>query len=928
MAGPNDPTDVPSQGADPDATLLPDGTAAAPGAPALTAGASVSRYTVIEKIGQGAMGVVFAAWDPELDRRVALKLVQADIPSAGARAQLLREAKALAKLSHPGVVTVYDVGTWGDALFIAMEYLRGETLEQWQAHNAGAAWTRVVETYMHAGAGLAAAHDVGLIHRDFKPANVMVTEAGDVKVLDFGLAAAGDGTLQRRAGTPRYMAPEQHTGEELDARCDQFSLCVALYEALFDEHPFGGGSTMQVALAVQAGALQPAPRATAVAPKVRAAIMRGLSTEPDERFPSMAALLGALDPHAVSRRRQRWFLGGTALLVVGAAAALVAGGEPPCTGAAEPIDRVWNHERRATIDAALHGGDTDALAATATATAIARFDRFAQDWVAQRQEACSAAKVTHAQTEAAMELRYHCLDERLDRFAGLLAPLEHATRSDRLGLATTLEAVPALERCADLEVLRALFPPPEDPGTRARVRALYADLAKLEADVDMKLDERVRQLEAWLPRADALGHPPLQLDMRHTLGSSLAFAGRVSDGLSLLEEAVELGLRSGAHEQTASVLLELARLRASHLAEVDGALLLVRIAESIAATVPEHEHIQDRVHSVRLQIHQLAHDGEAAESEARLLIDRIREAGDLQDPRGVEARSRLGFILTMNDKHDEAETMLASVLDAPTIGDGHPLIASAYVYRARLRDGQEKYDEALADHQAAHDRFLALYGPNHPNTAGRLVDMAKTLGHANRLEEAARTARKGVQQMLVGHEDGPDARLVVAYEQLAGFELNLGNLDEATTALDRAEHWQRGLTGSTGDPVFARVARGRIAEERGRPDAARVAYDLALRVATSDEERLEARVGLALATVEDGELATAQVELEQLREHPELGALSAARLTYISALLEHRRGQDQTARRYIQEARERLAAIPDQRMLARKLDALEAALSD
>ncbi len=923
----NDPSkEATTRIADPDATLLPDGTVRAPDTLLLEPGATVARYTVIERVGAGAMGVVFSAWDPELDRRVALKLVQANDPSESARAALLREAKALARLSHPNVVTVYDVGTWCDALFIAMEYLHGETLAAWRESNPNASWTRVVGTYMHAGAGLAAAHEAGLIHRDFKPQNVVVNDSGDVKVLDFGLARTGDSAPASRAGTPRYMAPEQHGREVLDARCDQFSFCVALYEALFGQHPFGGGPAMQVALAIQAGELEPPPRDTSVPAGIRHAIMRGLSTDPDARFASMEALLTALDPDAAPRRRQRWLLGGSGVLVVGAAAFVSTTGDPPCGGVLEPLQGVWNADRRAAVAQRLTEGPVPAQQAEET---LDRFDAFAQQWTAQRAQACEATKVTHAQTEATMELRYHCLDQSVDDFAVLVEKVEHATDSALLSLATTLETIPALERCADLELLRAEFPLPDDPETREALRSLRAKLGDLEAAFERPVADRAREFEALTAVADELGHPPVQVSSRHVLGSTLVFAGEVPRGLAVLEEAVQLGLRVGERRQTVVALLELARLRAEHLRELQSGLVLVRIAEAIAVSLPENDRILDRVHNVRLQIHRLAMDVEAAEAEARILLRRLDASGDLERPRGVEARLRLGFVLAMADKLDEAEAVLASVLDSPTIGDGHPLIARAYAYRARLRDGQQRYDEAIADHRAAFERYNALFGPNHTNTAGRLTDLAKTLFSANRLEEANETARRGIELTLVGHPDHADARLVVAYEQLALVELNLGDLEAADDALEQAGRWMEGLPESvSGDPGFADVARGRIAEERGSLDVARAAYARGLRIAPHEDDKVAARVGLALVSVLEGKLVGAQAQIDELRTHPELGALDAARLSYASALLEHARGQDATARRYLREARERLESTPSQRMLGRKLDALERTLSD
>jgi predicted Ser/Thr protein kinase len=297
----------------------------------------IGRYKVVKKLGAGGMGAVYAAEDPELDRKVAIKLLHGTSETASAR--LVREAKALAKLRHPNVVTIYEVGRdTGDA-FVAMELVDGTTLREW-LHGEHSVAERL-DAMIQAGHGLAAAHAEGLIHRDFKPENAMVGADGRVQVLDFGLAKSAalpsldpddepaprpshdvldaitrTGTL---LGTPAYMAPEQFAAAETDARTDQFAYCVALFEALHGFRPFAGHTQAALADAVQAGRItEGRPLSTQVPPHVQAAILRGLSVAPADRFPDMKALLATLQ----TRRggKQRW------VIAIAAAAAVVAGG--------------------------------------------------------------------------------------------------------------------------------------------------------------------------------------------------------------------------------------------------------------------------------------------------------------------------------------------------------------------------------------------------------------------------------------------------------------------------------------------------------------------------------------------------------------------------------------------------------------------------
>jgi serine/threonine-protein kinase len=281
------------------------------------------RYTVLEQLGQGGMGVVLAAYDARLDRRVALKLLLPRREARGdeaARARLLREAQAMARLSHPNVVAVYDAGSLEDGhIFIAMEMVEGQTLRQWTKERARS-WREVLEAFLAAGRGLAAAHAAGLVHRDFKPENVLVGRDGRVRVTDFGTALTLPGAVP---GTPRYLAPELLTGAPADARSDVFAFCVSLHEALFHQYPFPGDTVRERLRAMAQGQLAPLPTRTEVPAWVGRVLREGLSADPRERPPSMEALLLALS-RSPAGSRARW-LALAASLVVGLGLATSAG---------------------------------------------------------------------------------------------------------------------------------------------------------------------------------------------------------------------------------------------------------------------------------------------------------------------------------------------------------------------------------------------------------------------------------------------------------------------------------------------------------------------------------------------------------------------------------------------------------------------------
>ena len=259
----------------------------------------VGRYRIVRLIGQGGMGSVFEAYDPQLDRKVALKLVRTRLlGDPTLRARLAREARTMAKLSHPNVVTVFDAGDFGQDFFIAMELVPGTTVGSWLSV-AERSYDEVMKVMLAAGRGLCAAHAAGIVHRDFKPDNVLVDGAGRVLVTDFGLAVppptaaraeveGGDGAISSLRltgagallGTPRYMSPEQYAGTKLDGRSDQFSFAVALYEALYKQRAFEGSGIDELRQAVGQGRIRAPPAGATVPYHVRDALFRALSASP------------------------------------------------------------------------------------------------------------------------------------------------------------------------------------------------------------------------------------------------------------------------------------------------------------------------------------------------------------------------------------------------------------------------------------------------------------------------------------------------------------------------------------------------------------------------------------------------------------------------------------------------------------------------
>ncbi|MEM9462305.1 MAG: serine/threonine-protein kinase [Myxococcota bacterium] len=301
----------------------------------------LGRYLITGTLGQGGSGYVFKAFDPTLDRRVALKVLHKELDDKHTT-RLLREAQAMAKLSHPHVVHVYEVGEVDGRSFVAMELVRGRTLKQWMQQDPRPSWRECIEVFLQVGSGLAAAHGRGLVHRDFKPSNAIIDDEGRARVLDFGLARqVGDqlsdelsiAALRASAdtsknvpldvsltktgavlGTPAYMPPEQMMGAEANARSDQFSFCVALYEAIYGERPFEGASMQALMISMTHGEVRPAPKGSRVPARLRAVLLRGMALRPEARWPSMEALLEQLRRLLICRRG-RWLSLGAGIVV-------------------------------------------------------------------------------------------------------------------------------------------------------------------------------------------------------------------------------------------------------------------------------------------------------------------------------------------------------------------------------------------------------------------------------------------------------------------------------------------------------------------------------------------------------------------------------------------------------------------------------------
>ncbi|WP_375771948.1 serine/threonine-protein kinase [Archangium gephyra] len=713
----------------------------------LPRGTPVGRYLVLERLGAGGMGVVYSAYDPELDRRVALKLLRVaalGLDAEEGRAHLLREAQAMARVSHPHVVSVYDVGTFGEQVFLAMEYVEAQTLRQWM-RAAPRSWSEVRDVFLDAGKGLAAAHTAGLVHGDFKPENLLV--GGRVCVTDFGLArrTAPGAALKPVGGTPAYMAPEQFgPGGHAGARSDQFAFCITLYEALYGERPFAGDTERTLVAEMRAGRVRPVPKGTEVPAWLHRLVMRGLEVDPAARHPSMEALLTALQGEPAKRRRRWWpQLGGALALVlaVGVTHAVHTRAARACGGAEEKVAGIWGPEQKQAAEAAfLATGRPFALEAWKSAQRT--LDAYTAAWATLHTNACEATRVRGEQSEELLGRRMRCLDQRLAEVAALTRLFAQADTRVVQHAPRTAEQLSPLAGCSDLAVLEAAGPVPGDAASHPRTEALHSALME---------------------------------------GRMLGAAGRYAEGAARVLPVAEEARAAGDRYGSAEALLLVAELR-DQAGDYRGAEKLIQEAVWAAeasrndAVAVRASTLAVRITGERLEKYELAHlwQERADAALTRLGGDEVLRARLLSnvgrvlsiEGRYAEAAERQQQALTLLEKHQGPDSLeVADVL----VELGNSLLT------------QGQLDEGLAHLRRALQLRERELGATHPDSGQALLALSGASWLRRDIPEGRRLTRQALQ--VLEQALGPDHPMV-AYA-LNDYAMNLlyGSRDDAQEAM-------------------------------------------------------------------------------------------------------------------------------------------------
>lgn len=738
----------------------------------------IGRFFVLEHLGRGGGGQVYAAYDKELDRKIAIKLLlDRGFSDEPIRARFRREAQALARLSHPNVVTVYEVGEDDGELFLAMEVVRGRTIREWlEAERPD--WPIVVDAFAQAGRGLAAAHRAGLVHRDFKPHNVMWSDEGVAKVLDFGVArlsndesdvrarsgtrAAADSSSSLTApgklmGTPAYASPEQLDGTEVDARSDQFSFCVSLFEALYGRRP----TPYQPADELLSSILRGAGPSPAIPTRLRMVLLRGLEHEPEARWPSMDALLDALAVDDPRRRRRRRLLGAASIgvLGLGVAATWWSLREPPCSGAAQRLEGIWDEARSAEVESAMLGIGKAYASDTWTRTRSA-VDAYAEHWVAMHTEACEA-NVRAEQSPRVLDLRMQCLRRAAVELRATVDVLAQArTNAEVVQQAHELTAgLPALERCADVEGLQAEIQPPTSEDADA-VEATRLELARTRSLLRVK---RLKDAEKAVNRArELLGgteYPPVQIELLREEAEILDDLTRFDAAEAKLVEAMNLALRYEHWDALLHLTTSMMFVVGARQKNITDGLQYWPMVRGLSQGRPAQE---ARGRNTLGQLRYDQGDYDEAERQFQVALQRLRTGGVEEQARYIDTHGGLARVFSAQGRYEaaERESRTALALAQQRLGPAHPDVAHSRSNLAVILAHQGRQAEAEAEHRAAIVLLVAALGPTHLRVARTRINLANTLCDQLRLDEGEVEYRAGISAMEQSLEpDHPDIDL-------------------------------------------------------------------------------------------------------------------------------------------------------------------------
>lgn len=678
----------------------------------------IGRFLTLRLLGTGATGAVYSAYDPELDRKIALKLITLRHGETTAITRVQREVQAMARVRHPNTLQIYDVGEHGSGVYIAMELIEGQTLRMWNEDRH--TWREVVEVFAQAGRGLQAAHDAGLVHRDFKPANVLLDETGHVHVADFGLARGGGGLdpveepVLRRShgsslhsevtmaggliGTPAYMAPELFSGLPADTRSDQYAFAVALYEALYGARPFHLKDTEELREAVIAGVLPPPPVVDPPIPAwLRRAVVRGLEVDPERRFPSLREFIAAIDRDPGKTWRRRILLTGLVGLVALLATALLAPTNSPCDDMEAHLLGIWDDTRRQELNAAV--GPSTQLGPEVHAQIEGGLDGFARRWLTMRREACELSLSKRGE-DVLSERRIACLDDRLARVRPMVDMLTQLDGAQVIA-AEVMTHIPSLDRCADAESMMEVSMLPDDPAIAAEVEDIRLTLAQAKADRMVGNRAVAKELiEQAIERATAVDYGQVYAEALVELSQIQTVEPKFL--VPALERAMTKAEQAGDRRLRLAVALELL-IYNSKLHRFHAAASWNAVIDGLSPSFEAEPLVVASIARAKGVFAGYGNNNNEAIEHTRRAVAAFARAGATYSPTSTASRSNLGALLSRVHRYEEANTVLRSAYADAVREFGHEHVSTQNIYMnlttalARGGDGADA-TQVMLDH--------------------------------------------------------------------------------------------------------------------------------------------------------------------------------------------------------------------------------------
>ncbi|MEM6989094.1 MAG: protein kinase [Myxococcota bacterium] len=803
-------------------------------------GLELERYTVKRQVGTGAMGVVYEGYDRSLERRVALKFMSDQLAgSSAARSRVFKEAKAMARVSHQHVAQVYEAAAVDERVFISMEYVDGPTLTSWLAgRDRDTPWP-VIDVFIAIGRGLSAAHEAGVVHRDFKPDNVLIA-AGDLpKVVDFGLAATAAppaGRAEGRAlgatvvgvGTPLFMAPEVLCGGRADERSDQFSFCVAMHRALFGAPPFAGNTLPDLVSSVTSGKIAAAPGERTVPPRLRRAIARGLATKPGDRWPTMAALVDALRQCKRARGRRRLALSAVAVAAVGGGlGALIA--QPsarPCADGHSELRGAWDDVLRAELVATLQESPIP-YAAGIVDTTVGRLDHYAEAWAASRVEVCEATEPGSSLVAAdIVKRRLDCLADARRALDAATSLLRSATPGAAEEIGAVLDTLPSVRRCSDVEALMDDVPPPPE-AIAAAVGRVRDHLARAKAaSSTAAFAEEAKAVAAAEREAEGLRYPPIASELQLARGWSHVGAEDLDAATEEFSAAFSSATRLGRTRVAARAARALSFTLSAPGARLAEGLIYGTIARDLAERVDDpYEKIQ-----AERQLSALHNDAGRPE----LALQHI----------------------------DAALALHAADPDSDSFRLADLLYLRGYAQGAlgELREAEATFRRAIEIEEE-------VLGPEHPRVAQVLTGLAAALGALGESEAALVALERAAAITRAAYPPGHSAQLLVRHN-IAAIRIGLRQF-EAAEADARALLAQPSTYTAGPEAARIRINLSSALLGQGRASEAAVEARAALEtfVATQDKAHpdiLLAKEAMAMALAESGNAPAAEALADEL----------------------------------------------------------------